>query len=211
MPENITEYRFTELRYQKREERQDGDPLGTISGVVMRYGDIAELPWGTEEFKAGAFSGINKAELWANRMHDRRQPLANTLEESLRFKDSDKELTTEIDLPDTSAGRDVEVEVDKGLLRGLSIEFLTVRDELNYETGHRVVTEARLFGWGVVDRPAYPRSTVNRWDEYLDFAERRAHYGDQPARKVITPPVPEPEPEPEPAPTAAPAKRILMV
>ena len=146
----------------------------------MRYGDIATLPWGTEEFAPGAFADINKAELWANRMHQRTQPVANTLENSLRFNDSRTELTTEIDLPDTTAGRDVEVEVKQGLLRGLSIEFRTVKDELNYDTGHRKVTQAQLFGWGVVDRPAYPRSKVDRWDEYLEYAERRAAYGDEP-------------------------------
>ena len=71
MPENITEYRYVPLEYRAKEDRQDGDPLGTITGVVMRYGDIATLPWGTEEFAPGAF--IDRAgkkisatsELWA--------------------------------------------------------------------------------------------------------------------------------------------------
>ena len=219
MPENITEYRFTELRYARRENREDGDPLGTVTGVVMRYGDRAQFPWGSEEFAAGAFGDLGKAELWANRMHERTQPLANTLEDSLRFKDTKEELTAEIDLPNTTAGRDVETEVDRGLLRGLSIEFRTVKDELNYESGHRKVTQAQLFGWGVVDRPAYPRSKVDRWEEYLEFAERRAYYGDEPSPRVTLPPVPAPAPEPEPVPavaaepepTPAPVRRWLAV
>ena len=199
MPEHITEYRYVPLEYRANENREDGDALGTITGVVMRYGDIATLPWGTEEFAPGAFIDIAgkkisaTSELWSNRMHQRVQPLANTLEGSLRFKDSPTELTTEIDLPDTSAGRDVEMEVKKGLLRGLSIEFRTTKDELNCDTGHRRVTVARLFGWGVVDRPAYPRSKVDRWEGYLDFAERRAHYGDEPTPRVTPPPDPEPD------------------
>ena len=194
MPEHITEYRYVPLEYRANEDRGDGDALGTITGVVMRYGDIATLPWGTEEFAPGAFGDLGKAELWADRMHQRTQPLANTLEGSLRFKDSPTELTTEIDLPDTTAGRDVEMEVLKGLMRGLSITFRTIKDELNYETNHRKVTLSKLFGWGVVDRPAYPRSKVDRWEEYLEYAERRAAYGDEPPVRVTPPPEPEPMP-----------------
>ena len=159
----------------------------------MSYGDIATLPWGTEEFAAGAFGDLTKAELWANRMHQRTQPIATNLETSLRYVDTKDALKTEIDLPPTTSGRDVEMEVKLGLLRGLSIEFQTIADELNYETGHRKVTQARLFGWGVVDRPAYPRSKVNRWEEYLEYAERRAYYGDEPSPRVTLPPVPAPD------------------
>ena len=152
-------------------------------------------------------------------MHERTEPLANTMESSLRFKDTPTELTTEMDLPDTTAGRNAAVEVDKGLLRGLSIEFRTTKDELNYDTGHRRVTVARLFGWGVVDQPAYPRSKINRWEEYLEYAERREHYGDEPSPRGTLPPVPAPEPEPvpvpavaaEPEPTPAPVRRWLAV
>ena len=219
MPENITEYRYVPLEYRAKEDRQDGDPLGTLTGTVMSYGDVATLPWGTEEFAAGAFGDLTKAELWANRMHQRTQPIATNLETSLRYVDTKDALKTEIDLPPTTSGRDVEMEVKLGLLRGLSIEFQTIADELNYETGHRKVTQARLFGWGVVDRPAYPRSKVNRWEEYLEYAERRAHYGDEPGPGPQPVPAPAPEPEPvpvpavaaEPEPTPAPVRRWLAV
>ena len=165
MPENITEYRYVPLEYRAKEDRQDGDPLGTITGVVMSYGDVATLPWGTEEFAAGAFGDLTKAELWANRMHQRTQPIATNLETSLRYVDTKDALKTEIDLPPTTSGRDVEMEVKLGLLRGLSIEFQTIADELNYETGHRKVTQApavRLGRGGPARLPALEGQPLGR-------------------------------------------------
>ena len=44
-----------EFRYSDLEFRQDENGLGVVTGTVIRYGDVATLPWGTEEFKAGAF------------------------------------------------------------------------------------------------------------------------------------------------------------
>ena len=46
-----------EFRYSDLEFRQDENGLGVVTGTVIRYGDVATLPWGTEEFKAGAFTG----------------------------------------------------------------------------------------------------------------------------------------------------------
>ena len=57
-----------EFRYSDLEFRQDENGLGVVTGTVIRYGDVATLPWGTEEFKAGAFTG-RMEDLIANRMH----------------------------------------------------------------------------------------------------------------------------------------------
>ena len=46
-------------------------------------------------------------------------------------------------------------------------------DEYDYKTDHRVVVKGRMFGFGIVDRPAYPDSIaqIKRAQEY------RQHYG----------------------------------
>ena len=67
-----------EFRYGAVEFRQNDDGLGMVVGTVIRYGDVATLPWGTEEFKAGAFENVESADLIANRMHQRTQPIART-------------------------------------------------------------------------------------------------------------------------------------
>ena len=98
-------------------------------------------------------------------MHQRDQPLANTYA-GLRIDDNAERLSGEVDLPNTSYGRDAQEEVKTGRLRGLSIEFRTLDDD--YIDGVRVIKSARLYGWGVVDKPAYPNSVaaMRSWEEY---------------------------------------------
>ena len=52
------------------------------------------------------------------------------------------------------------------------MEFRAIKDDVT-DKGHRIITEARMYGFGVVDKPAYPGSvaTMKRWDEY------RTEYG----------------------------------
>ena len=118
----------------------------------------------------GAFGDLSTAELYADRMHQRDQPLANTYA-GLRIDDNADRLYGEIDLPNTSYGRDTREEVKTGRLRGLSIAFRAFEDD--YIDGVRVVKQGRLYGWGVVDKPAYPQSVaaMRSWAEY------RSEYG----------------------------------
>lgn len=155
-----------EFRYADFEFRATDDGLGTISGVVIRYGDVATLPWGTEEFRAGAFSDLDNDGIIANRMHNRAQMLARNGGD-LKIIDDEESMRAEVTLPDTSAGRDTAVEVAKGLLRGMSLEFRVTEDSINPK-GHRVIIKSNMFGFGVVDRPAYPQSLMDKrgWDEY---------------------------------------------
>ena len=63
---------MNEFRYGDLEFRQSDDGLGVVVGTVIRYGDVATLPWGTEEFKAGAFTFgrlPHASKIKANRMH----------------------------------------------------------------------------------------------------------------------------------------------
>ena len=159
-------------------------------GTVIRYGDVATIFDGmTEEFKAGAFGDVEGADLIVNRMHQRSQPLART-GAGLRIIDSSEEMRAEVTLPDTSIGRDTAVEVTNRLLRGLSLEFRAIKDTFDDSTGHRTIHRAQMFGFGVVDRPAYPGSvaTIKRWADYLEALG---------IREVETPTPPDPDPEEE--------------
>ena len=159
------EYRAAPLEF-----RETGNGLGTVAGTVIRYGDVATLPFGTEEVAPGAFGNLESADLIANRMHNRDQPLART-GYGLSYENDQESLRGSVALPDTSNGRDTAAEVRGGLLQGLSIEFRTIKDELTDRPNglsHRKILEARLYGWGVVDKPAYPQSVaaMRSWDEY---------------------------------------------
>ena len=162
---------FRDYLYDDFEFREDSDTgLGVVTGTIVKYGDVATFPWGTEEVKAGAYGKLDGVDLYANRMHVRQQPLGSTLNGRVKVTDSPEALRGEVRLPDTSSGRDTAYEVADKILRGLSKEFRGVRDSFPKEN-HRVIEEARLFGFGVVDRPAYPQSgaTMRNWQEYIEM------------------------------------------
>ena len=117
--------RFVEFRY-------DGDR--TISGVAMRYGDVAELPWGDKErFEPGAFGNVGSSDVILNFQHDRKRPLARTGGSGLTLDDSSQELRLTAKLPDTREANDAIELVKQNIVRGFSVEFLPE----SYEHGRR--------------------------------------------------------------------------
>lgn len=180
MPEN-------EFRYGDLEFRQSDDGLGVVVGTVIRYGDVATLPWGTEEFKAGAFGDFRSPKVKVNRMHQRTQMLAR-LGGRLEIDDTPERMKYELSLPDTTTGRDTATELMEGLLTGSSLEFRSIEDTVNEDSQHRVISKAQLFGFGIVDEPAYPGSVaqMRSWNEYSMY-----HYGEthwEPIEKSEPPP-----------------------
>ena len=147
------ENRFAPFEFRS----SDGAP-GILAGVVLRYGDRAEITPGLfERFQPGAFGDVSKADVLVNRQHDRTAPLGRT-GGLLRLTDSAVELRAELTLPKTRDGEDVAELVRHGVLRGFSIEFRARRDRV--EGGVRVVEAAELRGLSVVDSPAYGDSLV---------------------------------------------------
>ena len=143
----LVERRFAELR-------QEGGRR--LSGVAIRYGDAAILPWGRERIEPGAFAPIGDVIL--NASHDRTAPLARTGGGGLVLEDSARELAIRAELPGTRAADDMLELVRAGVMRGLSIEFRAVAERM--ESGVRVIERAKLSGVAVVDTPAYPASEV---------------------------------------------------
>ena len=144
-----------ERRYAAFEYRAvDGGP-GVLSGVAMPYGREAVLPGGLRErFEPGAFGpDVERADVMANWQHMREAPIGRTGGGGLVLQDGPQELRASLTLPDTTAGRDVATLARSGVLRGFSVEFVTLRDRVN--AGVRVVERARLSGLAIVDRPAY--------------------------------------------------------
>ena len=140
------ERRYAELRAEGR----------LLSGVVVRYGEVARLDFGQERILAGAFAPVGDVIL--NAMHDRQKPLARTGGGGLTFTDSADALRMAADMPETREAADTLKLVRSGVLRGLSIEFHAMRER--QDAGVRVIERAHLVGLGVVDRPAYKDSTV---------------------------------------------------
>ena len=144
------ERRYAELRLE---------PEGVLTGVVVRYGDQARLPWGTERFQAGAFGDLAAVDATLNVLHDRARPLARTGGAGLELLDGADALELRAQLPETREAEDVVRLIKAGVLRGLSLEFAAEADRM--EGGTRIVERARVLGVAVVDRPAYPDSQVS--------------------------------------------------
>ena len=137
-----------------------------LSGTVIRYGDVATLPFGKEAIDPGAFGNLEGIDVILNRQHDRGKPLARTGGGGLTIDDSHTELKLRADLPDTPTGQEAMTLVRSGVLRGFSIEFHALREYVRDRVVH--VAEGKLYGISLVDRPAYPESQVYR-HEILDM------------------------------------------
>ena len=105
-----------EIRFQievRADEARQGP--GRLVGLLMKYG--AQATDRRELFENGALEWPEGGVV-LNRQHTRKSPI-------LRFTPeiNGDEVRIDVQLPDTTSGRDAAVEVRSGLLRGLSVEF----------------------------------------------------------------------------------------
>lgn len=138
--------------------------IGTFAGYAMRYDQPSEpLPF-IETFTSGSFTRSLKSrnDVRLNVNHDSNMLLASRRAKTLRIEDRADGLWIEADLPDTSYARDLRVLIERGDVYSQSVEFSAVKDQWSPDYGQRTVTEAKLFGAGVVTGfPAYPSTTAS--------------------------------------------------
>ena len=119
----------------------------TLSGVAMRYGDVA--PGFNERFVPGAFGEVRTVDV--NLQHD----ASLIAVRGAVLIDSPRELRVRADLPEGSAALQL---VRRGALNGFSVEFKPQLERR--EAGVRVVERADLTGLALVDQGAYPAATA---------------------------------------------------
>ena len=146
----------TETRYFEVRAETEGRLL---SGVAVRYGDLAVIPRiGKETFAPRAFGDLALADVILTSHHARERPLARTGGGGLVLEDGAGELRVIAELPNTALADETLTLVRSKVLRGLSVEFASIREVRR--SGVRVIQRARLFRIGVVDSPAYGQSVV---------------------------------------------------
>ena len=145
---DLHEYRFIELRSEGR----------TIHGEALRYGDLADIG-GVFKEEALPMSLQSSGDVMLNLFHDRSRPLARE-GNGLMVMSSQQAFSFRADLPDTSYTRQALEFIQNGLVKGASVEFLVKRDEWLNGGEHRVIHEAVVHGIGLVDKPAYPKSSI---------------------------------------------------
>ena len=96
--------------------------------------------------------------------HDDRLLLARSDNGSLRITNTPDALEADFDIPETTLGNDLLVEIKSGLITGASFGFIVVRDDYKFVDGDevRTVLEAKLLELSVVRSiPAYSGTSVS--------------------------------------------------
>lgn len=148
------------------EFRAEGTTL-RASGVAMRYGAKSKPIGGQfrEVFHPGSFARtIDQQDIRSHCEHGGPY-LGRTGAGSLRLIDTRSELAYELDLPDTTAGRDAAALLERGDIKGSSIGFRAVPAQVKWTVDDdglalRSVGEAQLFLVDLTVTPAYDDSTA---------------------------------------------------
>lgn len=136
----------------------------TIAGYAAVFNSETDIGgYFREVIAPGAFTEtLKSADVRAYFDHDRGRVLGRSKAGTLRLKEDEKGLSVEIDLPDTSDGRDVQALLERGDVDGMSFGFIVRHDEWD-ETADpptRTIHEVILREVSVVSEPAYPDTSV---------------------------------------------------
>jgi HK97 family phage prohead protease len=160
---------------------EDGDGM-TFGGYAWKY-DSPSLPLPfTERIAPGAFTRSlkSRAEIRAYVNHDDTLLLGSRRAGTLRIDDRADGGWVEIDLPDTTWGRDIRTLVERGDIGakgngGMSFGFSTVKDDWSADGTERTLVEGKLWEVSVVTgTSAYMSSTASMVRKLRPLAERTA-------------------------------------
>lgn len=203
------EKRYTDgLEIRKGSESTPGP--GTLVGYAARY-DCPSQPLHdkksgrsfVEYVKPGAFSrSLKTADVRALFDHEPGKVLGRSKAGTLRVSEDARGLRVEIDLPDTTAGRDTAVSVARGDVTGMSFGFYTPANgdswDLTTSPATRHLKDVDIDDVTVTAYPAYPDTSVAMRSLTRAEAEAAA-----PAPEPTPEAAPEPTPESEPDDAAA--------
>jgi len=162
----------------RRLEVRAGDAGRTIVGYAAMFNSQTVIGENYREIIApGTFASALGADVRALIDHDSGRVIGRTTAGTLRLREDATGLAIEIDLPDTSDGRDLGVLIDRGDISGMSFGFNVTKQSWD-ETGDiptRTIQAVDLHEVSVVAFPAYPDTTIAL--RSLDEArrERRQH------------------------------------
>ncbi|RZJ19116.1 MAG: HK97 family phage prohead protease [Brevundimonas sp.] len=168
-------------------ESRSSDDGARVGGLGITYNSATEIGDSFKEvFAPGAFSGSIASDVLAFFGHDRNRVLGRTTAGTLRLSEDERGVSYEIDLPDTSDGRDLAVSVGRGDIRGTSFGFRAIKETWDdtTEPPTRTIHKAELREISPTAQPAYGDTTIAL--RSLDAArkERRSHNFSHAARRL---------------------------
>lgn len=157
MEKAIKEMRISEIRALKEEN----DEM-IIEGYAAVFEQETDLGWCKEVISRDAFNDCNMSDCVLKYNHnDNCLILARTRNKSLELTIDSKGIKIRAKLIDTTQNRDIYKMVQAGLLDKMSFAFAVRKQEWDYETDTRRITEiAQLFDVSVVDVPAYDGTEI---------------------------------------------------
>lgn len=162
MDEKLEQRTFT---LSNIEVRAEGDNV-TVTGDVVMFEQLSVPLWGfREKVRKGAFEkSLRKSVVKALWNHNSDLVLGSTKNRTLRLWEDDMALRFELDLPNTTWGRDAAESIRRGDVDGVSFGFEVVRDEWDYDDPSdviRTLIEVNLYEISPTPFPAYPDSSVD--------------------------------------------------
>lgn len=161
---------------------------GTVAaGYAALFNSPTEIggAW-IETIARGAFSQALDGDVLALIAHDQSRVIGRTSAGTLRLKEDERGLAVEIDLPDTTDGRDLAVQLKRGDIKGMSFGFRVTHDEWDETVSPpaRTIHEVELIEVSAVARPAYPDTELGLRSLESARKERRAHNFNHAARRL---------------------------
>jgi hypothetical protein len=161
------------------ERRADEAGKVTVTGYAAVFGEWADIyGWFEETVARGAFtSTLRSADVRAYFDHDRGRVLGRSTAGTLRLAEDAKGLFVEIDLPDTTDGRDVATLIERGDVSGMSFGFSVLRQEWDetVDPPRRTILEVELREVSIVSEPAYEGTSIAMRSLEAARDERRQH------------------------------------
>lgn len=153
-----------ETRTLKRKlDVRAGDSGKTIGGYAAVFNSPADIGgYFREKIAPGAFADAVKADVRALIDHNSGRVIGRSSAGTLRLTEDGTGLAVEIDLPDTTDGRDVAVSIQRGDLSGMSFGFRVTKEQWD-ETSDpplRTIMAVELDEVSVVAFPAYEDTTI---------------------------------------------------
>jgi hypothetical protein len=155
------------------------DGKRTIVGYAAIFNSETDVcGYWTEVVAPGAFaSSLRENDVVALYSHDTGRVIGRMSAKTLRVEEDDKGLKVEIDLPDTTDGRDLAVLIERGDITGMSFGFCTRKQEWDetVEPPKRTILDVDLIEVTVTAFPQYDDTEIGLRSLEGARNERRQH------------------------------------
>jgi HK97 family phage prohead protease len=164
------------MRIEKRQSETDEGQ--TIVGHAAVFNVTDGPVWFRERIEPGAFADTIKSDdIRALFNHDSNLVLGRNTAGTLNLREDEEGLFMEIQLPDTTAARDLTVSMERGDVSQASFAFRTIDDEWRTEDGNevRILKRVQLYDVSPVTFPFYENTDVSlrAFEKHLEALDEK--------------------------------------